>query len=258
MHRSKIIWRPVPVFLGLMLVMLQLMSGQTPAGTTPPPAQKPKRVQKTPPPAQTKPANNAAPANTARPAAVSPAASAPPVAALPARPMTSTSTAAGTLGGLPSRIAGSSATSNATTPATANTGRPSSRTALTGQGLGTFHGADYTLTAYGCYRSASDVLCDFDITKLHAGQVGLQPFSNVVAVDNGGKINRRSDAYYMAADGSRMENAYVSPNAVRYVMQFNGVGQQTNSLSLVLGGTRLDSVPITAPAANTTAATHAQ
>jgi hypothetical protein len=123
--------------------------------------------------------------------------------------------------------------------------------------VGTFHGADYTLTAYGCYRSGEDVLCDFDITKLHAAQTGLQPFANLAVIDNGGKINRRSDAYYMAADGSRMENAYVSANAVRYVMQFNGIGQQTKSVSMVHGAVHLDNVPVntaTASPANSTPA----
>jgi hypothetical protein len=239
MDRGKFTWRLALGSCGLLLFTLHSMSGQTaPAKTTtPPPAQKPKRV---------------APQPKAKAAA-----------ALPARQMASAPSAASTFGGLPSRQAGTAATSNSVAqPAPSNpgtAGRGSPRTALTTQGgVGTFHGADYTLTAYGCYRSGEDLLCDFDITKLRAAQVGLQPFGDLAVVDNGGKINRRSDAYYMAADGSRMENAYVSTNAVRYVMQFNGIAQQTKSVSLVRGAVHLDNVPINTAAASASSSTPAQ
>jgi hypothetical protein len=142
--------------------------------------------------------------------------------------------------GLPARVAGMSRSS----------GSGTSRTALTTQGLGTFQGAGFTLTAYGCYRSGTRVLCDFDLVRARGGPVGLRPFYNVTLVDDGGKINRRHSAYYMGTDGTQMENAYVSSTPVRYIMEFDDIAAQVNSGSLVEGRNQIPNVPITTEAAS--------
>ena len=80
------------------------------------------------------------------------------------------------------------------------------RCALATQGLGSFHGADYLMVVYGCYR----VLCDFDLMKLNAAQVGVGPFAAIALVDDGGQTTRRHHAYYMSKDGRRVQAAYVS------------------------------------------------
>ena len=85
-----------------------------------------------------------------------------------------------------------------------------SRGALATQGLEIFHGLDYMMVVYGCYRAGTHVLCDFDLLRANAAQVGVGPFANVVMVDDGGKITRRHDAYYMGTDGTRMQAAHVS------------------------------------------------
>jgi hypothetical protein len=79
------------------------------------------------------------------------------------------------------------------------------------------------------------VLCDFDLMKLNAAQVGVGPFAAMALVDDGGQITRRHDAYYMGTDGRRMQAAYVSTAPVRYVMEFDNVGEQINSIALVHG-----------------------
>jgi hypothetical protein len=141
----------------------------------------------------------------------------------------------GMASGLPMRAAGTSRAS----------GSGNSRSALTTQGLGTFQGADFTLTAYGCYRSGTRVLCDFDIVKGRGAQMGLRPFYNVTLVDDGGKINRRHSAYYMATDGTQMGNAYLSSSPVRYIMEYDDIAAQVNSGSLVEGRNQIPNVPIT-------------
>jgi hypothetical protein len=117
---------------------------------------------------------------------------------------------------------------------------------LTTQGLGTFKGADYTLTAYGCTRIDTRVLCDFDIIKQNNQQVGLGPFANVEMVDDGGKVTARHDAYYMAADGTHLTAAFLSTTPVRYVMEYDDVAPQFNRVALVFGSDKLGGVPITA------------
>jgi hypothetical protein len=97
---------------------------------------------------------------------------------------------------------------------------------LATQGLRSFHGADYLMVVYGCYRTGTRVLCDFDLMKLNAAQVGVGPFAAIALVDDGGQITRRHDAYYMGTDGRRMQAAYVSTAPVRYAMEFDNVGEQ--------------------------------
>jgi hypothetical protein len=71
--------------------------------------------------------------------------------------------------------------------------------------------------------------------KLKAAQVGVGPFAAIALVDDGGQITRRHDAYYMGTDGRHMQAAYASSAAVRYVMEFDNVGEQINSIPLVHG-----------------------
>ena len=91
------------------------------------------------------------------------------------------------------------------------------------------------MVVYGCSRTGTRVLCDFDLMKLNAAQVGVGPFAAIALVDDGGQITRRHDAYYMGTDGRRMQAAYVSTAPVRYVMEFDNVGGQINSIALVHG-----------------------
>jgi hypothetical protein len=85
---------------------------------------------------------------------------------------------------------------------------------LATQGLGSFHGADYLMVVYGCSRTGTRVLCDFDLMKLNAAQLGVGPFAAIALVADGGQITRRH-AYYMGTDGRRMQAAYVSTAPVR-------------------------------------------
>lgn len=118
------------------------------------------------------------------------------------------------------------------------------RSAITSQGLGTFRGGDFTLTAYGCTRMDTRVFCDFDISKENNAQANLGPFYTVSLVDDGGKITTRHDAFYLASDGSHMTTAYLSQTPVRYVMEYDNISPQCNTVSLVNGGDRIQSVPI--------------
>lgn len=115
--------------------------------------------------------------------------------------------------------------------------------------MGTFHGLDYMMVVYGCYRTGTRVLCDFDLLKANAAQVGVGPFANVVMVDDGGQITRRHDAYYLGTDGTRMQASYVSTAPVRYIMEFDNVGEQFNSVALVSGSEQIKNVPISASGA---------
>jgi hypothetical protein len=127
------------------------------------------------------------------------------------------------------------------TPAAAN----DPRAAVAAQGIGTFRGADFTLTVYRCYRSGTRLLCDFDLSRQNNGQANTAPFYTVALVDDGGKITTRHDAYYMAADGSHLATAYLSPAPVRYIMEYDDVGAQFASISLINGGDQIQGVPIT-------------
>jgi hypothetical protein len=119
------------------------------------------------------------------------------------------------------------------------------RSAVGVQGIGTFRGADFTLTAYRCYRTGTRLLCDFDLTKQNNSQANTAPFYTVALVDDGGKITTRHDAYYMAADGTHMPTAFLSTTPVRYIMEYDDVGAQFTSISLINGGEQIPGIPIT-------------
>ncbi|HKT48270.1 MAG TPA: hypothetical protein VJP87_12165, partial [Candidatus Acidoferrales bacterium] len=117
------------------------------------------------------------------------------------------------------------------------------RSALTTQGVGTFRALDFTLTVYGCYRTGTRALCDFDITKQNNAAIGIGAFAQVAMVDDGGKITARHDAYYLSADGTQMPNAYLSTTPVRYIMEYDNIGQ-FSTVSLVYGNNRVQGVPV--------------
>ena len=129
------------------------------------------------------------------------------------------------------------------------------RAAVTAQGIGTFHGGDFTLTAYGCYRTDTRILCDFDLIKQNNAQMNVSPFYTVAVVDDGGKITSRHDAYYLGTDGTHMTTAFLSPTPTRYIMEYDNVGTQFTKVSLINGGDQIQSVPITAVSASQPAGT---
>ena len=149
-----------------------------------------------------------------------------------------------------SNIPGASAASGAANPGNALLGSNSStgsngRSALSVQGVGSFHWADFTLTAYGCSRVTTRILCDFDLTKQNNTAMDLRAFYNIAVVDDGGKITARHDAYYLASDGTHMTNVYLSPTPVRYIMEYDNIGANLSSVSLIFGNDRVQGVPIT-------------
>jgi len=134
-------------------------------------------------------------------------------------------------------------------------GDPRSPVAATG--LGTFRAADFTLTAYGCFRTGTRVLCDFDATKQHNRQMNAASiWSTVDLVDDGGRITKRHTAYFMGDDGNQFPVAFLSTTAVRMILEYDNVSPQFTSVSLVNRRERIQGVPITPvdasqPAANT-------
>jgi hypothetical protein len=113
-----------------------------------------------------------------------------------------------------------------------------------GQGVGTFVGAGWTLTAYGCYRTGTRLFCDFD--TIHQGnlQAGSNIWYNVNVVDDGGKITGRHNAFFVGDDGSQFDTAYITQKPVRFVMEYDDINQSYTTISLVQGGNRIDRVPI--------------
>ncbi len=118
------------------------------------------------------------------------------------------------------------------------------RAPVVGQGVGTFVAAGWTVTAYGCYRTGSRLFCDFDVAYQRNASVASNIWYTVALVDDGGKITPRHDAYFVGNDGSHFSTAYVSPTAIRFVMEYDDVDPRYSSISLVNGGSRIQNVPI--------------
>lgn len=136
---------------------------------------------------------------------------------------------------------------NNTPGATGRNGVTQRGSPVSSQGVGTFRSGTSTLTSYGCYRSNNSVLCDFDLTAQNNGQIGLNQYNSVRLVSGGGRITGRSDAYYVDAEGGQMQSAFVAPQQpVRYVMVFQNVPQQANSVSLINGNDQIQNVPVSA------------
>jgi len=124
-----------------------------------------------------------------------------------------------------------------------------SRSAVGGLGVGTFlWPGGWTLTAYGCFRTGTRLFCDFDTTNQNNLQAASTIWSGgggVNLVDDGGKITTRHNAFFVGQDGSQFPTAYISPQPVRFIIEYDDVNPSYTALSLVLGRERIQGVPIT-------------
>jgi hypothetical protein len=124
-----------------------------------------------------------------------------------------------------------------------------SRSPVAGQGIGTFlWPGGWTLTAYGCFRTDTRLFCDFDTTNQNNVQVSSNIWvggGGVNLVDDGGKITGRHNAFFVGTDGSQFSTAYVTPQPVRFIIEYDDVDPRYSSISLVLGRDRIQRVPIT-------------
>lgn len=123
------------------------------------------------------------------------------------------------------------------------------RAAVGGLGVGSFvWPGGWTLTAFGCYRMDTRLFCDFDTTNPNNQTVNTSIWSgaggvNVVA--DGGRITQRHNAFFVGTDGSQFQTAYVTQQPVRFIIEYDDVASSSNSVSLVLTSSRIQSVPIT-------------
>jgi len=116
-----------------------------------------------------------------------------------------------------------------------------------GQSLGSFPGCcGYTMTAYSCFRSGSQVLCDFDVSN--QGNIranAKQIYGDTHMVNGSGRVLPRTDAYFVDTDGSQFVDSQITPgNKVRMIMVFNNIPASTTSVSLAQGSNTIQSVPI--------------
>jgi hypothetical protein len=180
-----------------------------------------------------------------------PAAAKPNVAT--ASPAPTATAPAATSGASPTAAAPASwspaAASQVGSPTAAGSSSNGSRSAVGGLGVGTFlWPGGWTLTAYGCFRTGTRLFCDFDTIN----QNNLQAASNIWSggggvnlVDDGGKITVRHNAFFVGQDGSQFPTAYISPQPVRFIIEYDDVDPRYTSVSLVLGRERIQGVPIT-------------
>jgi hypothetical protein len=115
------------------------------------------------------------------------------------------------------------------------------------QGLGTFLFGDATLTVYGCFRTGTRVLCDFDLSKRRNAQLNAPwVWRSVELIDDGGKVTRIHTGFFVGQDGSQFPTAYVGSDPVRMIMEYDDVAANFTSVALVSGRNRIQGVPITA------------
>lgn len=137
--------------------------------------------------------------------------------------------------------------SNAPTSAGSSAGDP--RAPVAGQGLGTFlWPGGWTLTAYGCFRSGTRLFCDFDTTNQNnvpANTVIWSGAGGVNLVDDGGKITQRHNAFFVGQDGSQFQTAYISPQPVRFIIEYDDVDPRFTTVSLAFVRDRIQGVPVT-------------
>lgn len=211
----------------------------------------------TPPPKKPVPAVAAKPAPQAKAAVATTAPAAKPVAASQVTPAATTGQSASQVvqpassqsviqqngvAGQNVLPASSSAGSVSSVPTTAS----GSRGAVALQGVGSFLWGDWTAVIYGCYRSGTRVLCDFDTTKTNASQAtanGLWGGLNLV--DDGGRVSGRHNAFFMGDDGSQFQNGYVSTTPVRLLMEYDDVSANITHATLILANQKVQNVPIT-------------
>jgi hypothetical protein len=117
-----------------------------------------------------------------------------------------------------------------------------------GLGVGSFlWPGGWTLTAYGCFRTDTRLFCDFDTTNTNNLAVNASIWSGaggVNVVDDGGKITIRHNAFFVGTDGSQFQTAYVSPQPVRFIIEYDDVDPRYTTVSLVLTTNRIKSVPV--------------
>jgi hypothetical protein len=121
------------------------------------------------------------------------------------------------------------------------------RSAVIVQGYHDFKAGDFTLTSFGCFRSNLNnrVLCDFDVSRQTAGQLGANIWGQIAVVDDGGKVTYRHDAFFLFDDGSQAPSAYLSPKPVRMIIEFDDINPRFANVSLVNGQDRASGIPIT-------------
>jgi hypothetical protein len=146
---------------------------------------------------------------------------------------------------------GSTSTGSTATGSTATGSTPGDpRAPVAGQGVGTLlWPGGWTLTAYGCFRTGTRLFCDFDTTNqnnLSANTTIWSGAGGVNLVDDGGKITQRHNAFFVGQDGSQFQTAYISPQPVRFIIEYDDVDPRYTSASLVLVRERIQGVPITA------------
>jgi hypothetical protein len=102
------------------------------------------------------------------------------------------------------------------------------------------------MTAYSCFRSGSQVLCDFDVSNQGNIRANAKQIYNDTHMVNGsGRVLQRSDAYFVDTDGSQFVDSQITPgNKVRMIMVFNNIPASTTSVSLAQGSNTIQSVPI--------------
>ena len=122
------------------------------------------------------------------------------------------------------------------------------RAPVGGLGVGSFlWPGGWTLIAYGCFRTDTRLFCDFDTTNTNNLAVNASIWSGaggVNVVDDGGKITTRHNAFFVGTDGSQFQTAYVSPQAVRFIIEYDDVDPRYTTVSLVLTTNRIQSVPV--------------
>jgi hypothetical protein len=105
---------------------------------------------------------------------------------------------------------------------------------------------DWTAVVYGCWRSGTRVLCDFDTSKQNAQQVNAeQLWGGLNLVDDGGRVSARHTEFFMGDDGSQFQTGYISQTPVRTLMEYDDVSANITHATLVLANQRVQNVPIT-------------
>jgi hypothetical protein len=92
------------------------------------------------------------------------------------------------------------------------------------------------------------LFCDFDTTNQNnvpASTVIWSGAGGVNLVDDGGKITQRHNAFFVGEDGSQFQTAYISPQPVRFVIEYDDVDPRFTSVSLAFVRDRIQGVPVT-------------
>lgn len=124
------------------------------------------------------------------------------------------------------------------------------------QGIGSFLWGDWTGVVYGCWRTGTRVVCDFDTSKQNPTQaVANNLWNGLNLVDDGGKVSGRHNEFFMGDDGSQFQNGYMSQTPVRTLIEYDDVNPNITHATLILANQRVQNVPITNVDANQPAGT---